>query len=193
LDENTLVILSSDNGPVIDDGYQDQAVELLGDHKPWRPFRGGKYSSFEAGTRIPQIVRWTGKVKPGVSDALVSQLDWYASFASLTKYKFHENEVPDSQGGLKTLLGKSKKNRNYVVKQNINNILSIVVGDWKYIEPSKGAKMNKETNTELGNLNAEQLYNLKSDQGEKVNLAVANQNKVKEFKCKLNEVKGINN
>lgn len=85
LDKNTLVILSSDNGPVIDDGYQDQAVELLGDHKPWGPFRGGKYSSFEAGTRVPQIVRWPAKVKSGVSDAVVSQMDWYASFASIEK------------------------------------------------------------------------------------------------------------
>jgi arylsulfatase A-like enzyme len=190
LDENTLVILSSDNGPVIDDGYQDQAVELLGDHKPWGPFRGGKYSSFEAGTHVPQIVRWTGKVKPSVSQSLVSQLDWYASFASLAGYQFKQGEAPDSQNELKTLLGKNKKNRKFVVKQNINNSLSIVVGDWKYIEPSKGAKMNKDTNTELGNLNAEQLYNLKTDPGEKTNVADSNPKKVAELKSKLNTVKG---
>mgnify|MGYP000511964981 CR=1 FL=1 len=67
--ENTLIVLSSDNGPVVDDGYADQAVELLGDHKPWGAFRGGKYSSFEAGTRVPFIVSWPAEVKPGVSDA----------------------------------------------------------------------------------------------------------------------------
>jgi arylsulfatase A-like enzyme len=189
LDDNTLIILSSDNGPVIDDGYQDQALELLGEHKPWGPFRGGKYSSFEAGTRVPQIVRWPAKVKPAVSSALVTQLDWYASLASLIGYQFKQDEAPDSQNGLKTLLGKNKKNRSYVVKQNINNTLSIVVDYWKYIEPGKGAKMNKDTNIELGNLNAEQLYNLKSDPGEKTNVAEANPKKVAELKSKLNEVK----
>lgn len=55
LDKNTLVIISSDNGPVVDDGYKDQAVELLGDHKPGGKYRGGKYSIYEAGTRVPCI------------------------------------------------------------------------------------------------------------------------------------------
>lgn len=58
IDENTIVVLSSDNGPVIDDGYKDQAVELLGDHKPAGDLRGGKYSNYEAGTRVPCILRW---------------------------------------------------------------------------------------------------------------------------------------
>ncbi len=64
--ENTLIVLSSDNGPVVDDGYADGAVELLGEHRPWGPFRGGKYSIFEAGTRVPMIVSWPAQVKPGV-------------------------------------------------------------------------------------------------------------------------------
>ena len=192
LDENTLVILSSDNGPVIDDGYQDQAVELLGDHKPWGPFRGGKYSGFEAGTRIPQIVRWPAKVKPSVSPALVTQLDWYASFASLTGYKLKQGEAPDSYNAINQLLGKNKKDRNYVVKQNINNILSIVVGEWKYIEPSKFSAMNKDTNIELANNLKPQLYNLKNDPGEKTNLADINPKKVAELKDKLNMIKAEN-
>ncbi|HCF80174.1 MAG TPA: arylsulfatase, partial [Porphyromonadaceae bacterium] len=60
--DNTLIIITSDNGPVVDDGYQDEAVEKLKNHKPWGPFRGGKYSTFEAGTRVPFIVHWTGNV-----------------------------------------------------------------------------------------------------------------------------------
>ena len=52
--ENTLIVLTSDNGPVVDDGYQDQAVGLLGDHTPWGEFRGGKYSrdSREIGLKL---------------------------------------------------------------------------------------------------------------------------------------------
>ena len=79
LAENTLVVFSSDNGPVVDDGYQDDAVEKLGDHRPAGPLRGGKYSKFEAGTRVPFIVRWPGKGetrserRPGLPDRPVGQ------------------------------------------------------------------------------------------------------------------------
>ena len=59
LRENTLVVFTSDNGPVVDDGYQDQAVELLNGHTPSGPLRGGKYSIFDAGTRVPFVVSWT--------------------------------------------------------------------------------------------------------------------------------------
>ena len=109
--------------------------------------------------------------------------------AALVGYQFNQGEAPDSDNGLKALIGKDKKGRKYVVKQNISNVLSIVSNGWKYIEPSKGTKINKETNTELGNLNAEQLYNLKSDPGEKNNVAAANPQKVAELKSKLNAVK----
>ena len=58
--DNTLIIFSSDNGPVLNDGYYDDAVEKLGNHTPWGPLRGGKYSLFEAGTRVPFVVYWNG-------------------------------------------------------------------------------------------------------------------------------------
>ena len=83
--ENTLIILSSDNGPVVDDGYDDKAEELLNGHSPAGPLRGNKYSAFEGGTRIPAILSWPKEVKKGkTSDLLVSQVDWLASLASLT-------------------------------------------------------------------------------------------------------------
>jgi arylsulfatase A-like enzyme len=83
LTDNTLVILSSDNGPVLNDGYKDGAVEKVGNHKPAGPFRGGKYNITEGGTRVPFIVCWPGRIKPGTSDAIVSQVDFCASFAAL--------------------------------------------------------------------------------------------------------------
>lgn len=82
--ENTIVLLTSDNGPVVDDGYQDQAEELLNGHKPAGPWRGNKYSAFEGGTAIPVIVRWPMSVKPNqTSDVLMSQIDFMASFGNL--------------------------------------------------------------------------------------------------------------
>ena len=83
LADNTLVIFTSDNGPVLDDGYQDGANEKLGTHQPAGPWRAGKYSLFEGGTRVPFIVHWPARVKPGVSAALISQVDFCATFAAL--------------------------------------------------------------------------------------------------------------
>ena len=171
--ENTLIVLSSDNGPVVDDGYADQAVELLGDHKPWGAFRGGKYSSFEAGTRVPFIVSWPAEVKPGVSDALVSQLENGAG--------------PDSRNQLDAFLGKDNKGRDYIIEQA--GSLSVSDGEWKYIAPSKGAAYNKLTNTELGNNKEAQLYNLKQDIGEKKNLAAEHPEIVAKLKAILEKEK----
>ena len=81
LSENTMVVFSSDNGPVLDDGYKDEAEEKIGDHTPSGLLRSGKYSMFEGGTRVPFIISWPGKITPGVSDALVCQLDFMGSFS----------------------------------------------------------------------------------------------------------------
>ncbi len=101
LADNTLVIFTSDNGPVVDDGYVDQAVEKLGAHTPAGPLRGGKYSRFEAGTRVPFVVRWPARVRPGVSDALVSQVDLLASLAALVGQAVPAGEAPDSLNQLR--------------------------------------------------------------------------------------------
>lgn len=187
--DNTLVFLSSDNGPVVDDGYQDRAVELLGDHKPWGKFRGGKYSIFEAGTRVPAIARWPGQIKKGrVSDAAISQVDLFASLALLTGVELADDEALDSYPNLPALLGKDlKKGRPYIVENA--GTLSITVNDWKYISPSGGAAIDHYTNTELGNSKEPQLYNLLDDMGERNNLASQYPEKVKELTALLEQVR----
>lgn len=181
--DNTMIILSSDNGPVIDDGYRDRAVELLGEHKPSGVYRGGKYSIFEAGTRVPFIVRWKNEItKPSNSSALLSQLDLFSSLSELVGAKVPQNAAPDSKNELKALFGENSEARKYLIEQNLNNTLSVVMGDWKYIEPSNSPKMNLKTNTELGNTPEEQLYNLNTDSGEKHNLAKKNKEMVTKLK-----------
>ncbi len=113
---DTLVIFSSDNGPVVDDGYKDQAVELLDGHKPAGPLRGGKYSAFDGGTRVPFVVRWPGRVKPGVSEALACQIDFMASLAALTGQKLDFNDAPDSFDVLGALLGRTPTGRDHLVE-----------------------------------------------------------------------------
>jgi arylsulfatase A-like enzyme len=179
LRDNTLVVLTSDNGPVIDDGYRDDAVAKLGNHKPSGPFRGGKYSHFEAGTRVPFILRWPGRVKPGVSGALVSHVDLLASFAALSGQRLTPAERFDSQDTLDAFLGRSKVGREELIEQAAG--LALRVGQWKYIEPSNRPKMNAETNTELGNDTVPQLYDLAADPGESRNVAAKYPERVKEM------------
>ncbi|WP_138990757.1 arylsulfatase [Larkinella sp. C7] len=189
LKDQTLVIISSDNGPVVDDGYQDEAVTKLGGHTPAGPLRGGKYSAFDAGTRVPFIVRWPGKVKAGTSGALLSQVDLLASLAVLTGQKVGEGEATDSFNTLNALLGKDPKGRDYVIEHALNNTLSIVKGNWKYIEPSQGPAVQKNTNTELGNHPHPQLYDLKMDLRETKNVAGQNPQVVAELTSLLKTVK----
>lgn len=188
LTKNTMIIFSSDNGPVLNDGYLDQAEELVGNHKPAGPLRGGKYSSFEAGARVPLIVKWpAGITKSSVSNTLIGQVDFYASLAKLTGQSIAAGDAADSYDMLQQLLGKSKQDRPYLITQG--GPLSIIEGDYKYITPSKGAKVARDVNIELGNDPAPQLYNIKKDVFEKVNLAEKDPARVKAMEEKLNAVK----
>jgi len=189
LSRNTIIIVTSDNGPVVDDGYKDEAVEKLGDHKPAGPLRGGKYSAFDGGTRIAFIVRWTGKIKPGVTDALFSQIDLLSSFASLTGQSLDQEDAPDSFNNLNTLLGKSETGREWVVEQAANSRLSLINGDWKYIEPGSGPRVSANTNIELGNDTLPQLYNLRIDLGEQDNVAQQNPGILNELTTLLQRIK----
>ncbi len=187
LADNTLVIISSDNGPVVNDGYFDESIVKLGDHKPAGPFRGGKYSAFEGGTRVPFITRWPARIKPGVSDALVSQVDFLASFAALTGQKLSDNAAPDSFDVLQALLGESKAGRENLVEQA--GVLSLRQGDWKYIEAGQGAKKNANTNTETGIDPQGQLFNLSDDIGETKNLIAAQPQKAQELAATLKKIR----
>ena len=182
LTENTIVIITSDNGPVLDDGYKDKAVELLGGHNPRGPLRGGKYSAFEAGTRVPFIVSWPkgGVAKGKVSYALVSHLDFFASMAALTEQTLDDDAAPDSFDQLKTWLGKDDKGREYVMEQA--GTLSVIEGDWKYIAQSnRDNPYNAHTDTELGTITQPQLYNLINDIGERNNIATNHPDKVEKL------------
>jgi arylsulfatase A-like enzyme len=185
LTSNTLFIFSSDNGPVVDDGYRDQSPERLGDHRPAGPLRGGKYSAYDGGTRVPFLVRWPGRIDRGVSDAMVSQVDLLASLASFTGQKLPADSAPDSIDVMPALEGKSKQGRTHVVEHA--TALSLIVGDWKVIQPHAGPKRNL-TGNEIGNDPQPQLFNLKEDIGEKNNLAAQYPEKVKDLLGELERI-----
>jgi arylsulfatase A-like enzyme len=179
LGTNTLVIFTSDNGPVVDDGYQDGAKQKLGDHRPGGPLRGGKYSIFEGGSRIPCIVRWPGQVAPGLSDALISQVDFVASFAALAGQSFDPQTAPDSQNVLPALLGQTQQGRATLVEHSGG--IALRQGGWKFIPIRSGPDRQPLTDTDTGNSPRVQLYDLTSDLGETNNLAEANPEKAREL------------
>ncbi|MGZ0014787.1 sulfatase family protein [Yeosuana sp. AK3] len=172
--ENTLIIVSSDNGPVLDDGYIDQAIEKLGEHSPSGELRGGKYSLFEAGTRVPFITYWKGKIKPGVSDAVVSQVDLLSSMAQLAGSNV---STKDSENMLDLLLGKTNQGRENLIIEATSRT-AFRQGDWVMIPPYKGPKVIQNKGVETGNLDQFQLYNLKEDPHQDQNLAKSNPDKL---------------
>lgn len=188
LSDNTLIILSSDNGAVVDDGYEDQAELLQGEHSPTGGLRGFKYSAFEGGTRVPAIASWPkGIVNLGMSDKLLSQVDWLASFADLLGVKMPRGAAPDSRSMLVSWLNrKGATDREYVVQQAANKTLSIRAKRWKYIEPSDGAPMiTWGPKIETGYLPKEQLYDLKNDSKECINVAEQHKRVVGRLRKKL--------
>jgi arylsulfatase A len=122
-----------------------------GVHKPAGPYRGWKTDVYEGGTRVPFIVTWPGKIKPGVSSAMVNQMDFLASFSSFFKQSIPSKEAKDSENMWSAFTGNSNAGRSTMVEQGYSN-LAVVNGDWKYIPP-------------FGKL-SDQLYNLKEDVAE---------------------------
>ncbi len=187
LTKNTLVILSSDNGPVLDDGYADESASKNGDHKPAGPLGGGKYSRLEGGTRVPFIASWPGTIAPGVSAALVSQIDFLASFAALAGQPVPAGSATDSADATAALLGKDPVGRGEMVQQGTGG-LAFRRGNWKFIPPGSGPAAVKSMRT--GNLPEPQLYDLSKDPGENDNLAAKHPDKLKELAAAFRKVAG---
>ena len=178
LTKKTLIVFCSDNGPVLDDGYQDGAVEKLGDHKPAGPYRGGKYSVYEGGTRTPFITRWHGVIKPGTSDEMVCTIDFAASFAALIGQSIPENGCPDSANVMDALLGKpNAKGRDHLVQQGNRTVkLGLRVGDWKVVQSSMKDPV--------------ELYHLAEDPAEENDLCQTYPERTQQMQQRLADIQG---
>ena len=189
--ENTLIILSSDNGPVVDDGYADRAEELLGEHRPAGPFRGNKYSAFEGGTMVPAIVRWPkGIERKGCSFVLMSQIDWMASLGELIGARMPEGSAPDSFNCLGNLLGMDYTDRPWVVEQSSNHTLSIRTPKWKFIEANDGAKMiTWGPKIETGNSKTPLLFQMDKDLSEQKDVAAQHPKTIFKMQTLLRQIR----
>ena len=191
--ENTLVILCSDNGPVMDDGYKDFALEKRKDHHPGGPYRGGKYSVYEGGTRTPFIARWKGRIKPGISDEIVCTIDLPASFAALTQTSIPSDAFLDSFDVSGALLGqRGAKGREHLVQQDNGQAgnYGFRVGNWKLQRHDSKSTRNLVVEQQLANTPVPQfqLFDLSKDPAEKNNVLAQNEELAEKLKTRLAEI-----
>lgn len=173
LEEDTMVVFCSDNGPVLDDGYQDDAIEKIGSHQPAGPFRGGKYNVYEAGTRTPFITWWPGKIPSGTSEEIVCTIDLAASFASLTGAELPADGCLDSIDVLGALLGESgAEGRANLVQQDNGNAgnFGYRAGKWKLQRVPRERANNVELRLQRRTVPAWQLFDLERDPREAENV-----------------------
>ncbi len=196
--DDTLIIFTSDNGP-----ETASVIHMRADHAhdPARPWRGMKRDSWEGGHRVPFLVRWPGKVKPGTTSAqLTSLTDVMATIAAITGAKLPNNAAEDSFNMLPALLGEATAPvRPYLLTQAFAGArtLSIRRGPWKLLDHPGSGGNRYENNTELKRFILPdtapaapgQLYKLDTDPGETKNLYSQKPDIVKELKALLDHSK----
>jgi arylsulfatase A-like enzyme len=193
LSQNTLFVFCSDNGPVMDDGYADDALEKLGEHRAAGPFRGGKYSVYEGGTRTPFLTRWKGTITPGLSDEVVSTMDLYASLASLTGAELPKDAALDTTDVLGALLGeKNAKGRSELVQQDNGSggTFGFRSGNWKLLRHDSKKARNVVVEKKLENVDVPQfqLYDLSVDPSESEDLFATQPEVASRLQARLDEI-----
>lgn len=191
VDDNTMIVFCSDNGPVLDDGYKDDAIEKLGDHDPNGPFTGGKYSVYEGGTRTPLITWWPGKIKPGVSDEMVCTIDLGASCAAMVSATLPSDGLLDSMDVSGALLGSpTATGRVNLVQQDNGQAGNFGYrrGKWKLLRSDRGRQSNVRLRLVQDKIPTFQLFDLSVDPGETTDLMSQHPDIAEELKKELADV-----
>jgi len=182
---DTLVFFSSDNGGVMDDGYQDGSGNDTSGHRCNGALRGYKGGPYEGGNRVPLLARWPGKVPSGAtSRELVCTVDLLATAAALTGRTLPDGAGPDSFSFLPALLSERPATpcRDHLVTQSGNfRDLAIRKGSWKLIPAIAQTAKKAARPTEL--------YQLDTDLSETHNLAKEHPEIVKEMAALLDQVR----
>lgn len=191
LDDNTLVILSSDNGPALADGYADGALkaETEGGHRANGVYRGGKYTEYEGGLRMPFIARWPGRIRAGgVCAEPVCLTDMAATAAALTGQTLAPTDAPDSRDILPVLTAGAKSPHDFMLFGNPDRerkASAIREGRWKLITTRQGhLGRNPQPDTPAPK-GAPLLFDLEKDPTEATNLADQHPDVVKRLAAKL--------
>lgn len=199
LADNTLVIFTSDNGPVLFDGYFDRAAEDVRDHRPAGPLRGGKYLVYEGACRVPLIARWPARIKPRVSHQLFSLVDLHATLAHLTGGTSVATAAPDSLDLSRVLLGETAENlRDHTVLHGLSNTLALRQGDWKYVPANATAAASgmgsganpSDARFAENHIPEPLLFNLATDPGERTNVLAQHPAVAEKLRLRLQALTG---
>lgn len=175
--ENTILIISSDNAPMIKEGYQDGALENLNGHNPFGNLRGEKYSLHEGGNKVPFICTWPAKIKvPFVQEQPFVYLDLLSTIPGLIGHSVVITDRGDSQNASTLFLSKgAPKYRDYIMTQNNGGQVAVRMDRWKFIPNYNG--------------NGAELYDLENDPSELHNVIYAYPDVVKILRKHVNSVK----
>lgn len=190
--ERTLILFSSDNGP---ETYAYERVRRTG-HRSMGPLRGVKRDLWEGGHRVPMIASWPGHVPAGrVSDGLMSQIDWYATIAGLVGASVPPGEAEDSVDQRALLLGTGPSARTTLVHNTQANGYAIREGDWVLIEAARGGAVSQVPSwfdEASGYEKADgkgELYDLRSDLGQRINRFKENPDRVAALRDRLESIR----
>ena len=189
LTQNTMVIYTSDNGPWNQDKYTKHKKGHPKESIFWGdsgPLRNGKGSCYEGGYRLPCIIKWPKKIKPGViSDAIFATIDFMPTFSNVCGFNLPKDIHIDGIDQTELLTGKRKTGRDffYFDKAGVRK------GKWKYLKANAhfygyAVEDNRKKNDEL--------YNLEIDIGETNNLAKKFPEKVAELKELMLKIEKVN-
>ncbi|CAN5532594.1 sulfatase-like hydrolase/transferase [soil metagenome] len=185
IEENTIVIFSSDNGAY----WPQEEIDLNNHDSNWGT-RGQKGDVWDGGHRIPLIISWPSHLKEKlVYHHLVSLTDFFATFADLTNQKPQKNSGEDSFSFLHVLNGNTSKiTRTSMIHQSSGGLYSIRMDGWKFIDGlgSGGFTAPSKIDPELGGPTG-QLYKINSDSLESENLFLQNPEIVKKLQKDLNK------
>lgn len=197
LDNNTLVIFTSDNGPEVlevEIGAYERVRQQQ--HMSMQMWRGVKRDSWEGGHRVPFIARWPGQIPVGKTSAeLIGLVDLMATFAAVADYKLPPEAAPDSYNQLPVLLGKSSQQpiRAELVYHAADGHLALRKDEWVLIDSATCGDGNKEPKWFRRRRDAHEcktvgaLYNLRLDPAQTKNLYKKQANKVRELKALLDK------
>ncbi len=194
---NTLIILSSDNGPILFDGYNDRSVEDLNGHRPTHGLRGWKYQTFEGGCRVPFLASWPAQIKPRVSNQIINLTDCFATFSKIVGEELPSNVAPDSLDLSSVLLGNTTENvRDHTVLHGIGGTLALRQGNWKYLPATaKGAVGGTGSGADASDprfasaiIPEPMLFDLSTDPGEENNIIAQHPEKAEELASRLHAI-----
>ena len=197
LRDNTLVIFTSDNGPVLFDGYFDSAAELNGDHRPAGGLRGWKYLVYEGGCRVPLLARWPARLQPRITDQIFSLVDLPATLGGITGAQISATESPDSMDLSAVLLGTTTENpRDHTVLHGISGTLALRAGDWKYIPANMrgpvtgtGGANPSEARFTPNQIPEPLLFNLREDPAEERNVIAVHPERAEEMRARFEAIR----